>query len=80
MLYNFLPVYVAGHVGEITSGGYSPALKQGIGLVRIPSNIVATTAEVEVDGERLQAHIIEPGQIRKKIAQRVLSETADLVE
>ncbi len=63
-LYNFLPVYVAGLCGEITSGGYSPSLKKGIGLVRMPA-VSATTAEVEIDGQRITAKIVAPKHIRK---------------
>lgn len=64
-LCNFLPVYVGGLLGEITSGGYSPILKKGIGFVRMPP-VSATTAEVDIDGQRITAEIVEPNQIRNQ--------------
>jgi aminomethyltransferase len=65
-LCNFLPVYVAGLCGEVTSGGYSPTLQKGIGLARVP-RLHSNTAEVEIDGQRIKAQLMSPQQMRRLI-------------
>lgn len=58
------PVYVAGGVGEITSGTFSPVLGKSIGLARIP-NGSDTRCEVEIRNKRLQARIVRPPFVRR---------------
>ncbi len=45
--------------GEITSGTFSPSLKQAIAIARVPINI-GETCEVEVRGKLLKAKVVKP--------------------
>lgn len=45
--------------GEITSGTFSPSLKQAIAIARVPVNI-GSTCEVEVRGKLLDAKVVKP--------------------
>ena len=45
--------------GEITSGTFSPSLKQSIALARVPAS-VGETCEVEVRGKLLKADVVKP--------------------
>ena len=45
--------------GEITSGTFSPSLKQAIALARVPSDI-GETCQVEIRGKLLNAKVIKP--------------------
>ncbi len=45
--------------GEITSGTFSPSLKQAIAIARVPVDI-GETCEVEVRGKRLLANVVKP--------------------
>lgn len=45
--------------GEITSGSFSPSLKQAIALARVPVEI-GDSCEVEIRGKRLQAKVVKP--------------------
>ena len=45
--------------GEITSGSFSPSLKQAIALARVPVDI-GDSCEVEIRGKRLQAKVVKP--------------------
>ena len=45
--------------GEITSGTFSPSLKQAIALARVPVEI-GDSCEVEIRGKRLQAKVVKP--------------------
>jgi len=45
--------------GEITSGSFSPSLKQSIALARVPVSI-GDTCEVEVRNKRLKAKVVKP--------------------
>ena len=45
--------------GEITSGTFSPSLKQSIAIARVPSAI-GDTCEVEVRGKLLKANVVKP--------------------
>jgi glycine cleavage system T protein (aminomethyltransferase) len=45
--------------GEITSGSFSPSLKQSIALARVPASI-GDTCEVEVRNKRLKAKVVKP--------------------
>lgn len=45
--------------GEITSGTFSPSLKQSIALARVPVS-VGETCDVEVRGKLLKANVVKP--------------------
>ena len=45
--------------GEITSGTFSPSLKQAIAIARVPMDI-GETCEVEVRGKLLKAKVVKP--------------------
>jgi len=45
--------------GEITSGSFSPSLKQSIALARVPASI-GGNCEVEVRNKRLKAKVVKP--------------------
>jgi aminomethyltransferase len=45
--------------GEITSGTFSPSLKQAIALARVPQNIGAS-CQVEIRGKLLNARVVKP--------------------
>ncbi|VAW68665.1 Aminomethyltransferase (glycine cleavage system T protein) [hydrothermal vent metagenome] len=45
--------------GEITSGSFSPSLKQSIALARVPATI-GDSCEVEVRGKLLKAKVVKP--------------------
>ncbi len=45
--------------GEITSGTFSPSLKQAIALARVPSDI-GETCQVEIRGKLLNAKVVKP--------------------
>lgn len=50
-------------VGEITSGTYSPTLKQSIALARVPKD-VGETCQVEIRGKLLDAKVVKPVFVR----------------
>jgi len=51
-------------VGEITSGTYSPTLKQSIALARVPKD-VGDTCQVEIRGKLLDAQVVKPVFVRE---------------
>lgn len=50
--------------GEITSGTYSPTLKQSIALARVPKDI-GDTCQVEIRGKLLNAKVVKPVFVRE---------------
>jgi len=49
--------------GEVTSGTFSPTLKQAIGLARVPAN-AGDSCSVEIRGKLLSAKIVKPVFVR----------------
>ena len=49
--------------GEITSGSFSPTLKNAIALARVPKAI-GETCQVEVRGHLLKARVVKPPFVR----------------
>lgn len=49
--------------GEITSGTFSPTLKKGIAMARVPA-ATGDTAKVEVRNKELQVRVIKPSFVR----------------
>ena len=58
VLRNHLKVVTAAGEGEITSGSYSPTLKQSIAMARVPAG-ASGRVEVEVRNRMLQAEIVK---------------------
>lgn len=52
-----------GGVGEITSGGFSPTLQQGIALARLPIT-ASTQCWVDIRGQKAAAQIVKPPFVR----------------
>jgi aminomethyltransferase len=48
-------------IGVVTSGGFCPSLKQGMGLGFVPPALAAVGTELEVDvrGSRVPARVVE---------------------
>jgi aminomethyltransferase len=66
------PVLANGqHVGEITSGGFSPTLQRSIALARIEPGVVDECA-VEIRGKAVAARIVKPPFVRHGKAQIAL--------
>ncbi len=59
VLRGHMKVISAAGEGEITSGTFSPSLKQAIAIARVPVDI-GETCEVEVRGKRLLANVVKP--------------------
>jgi len=59
VLRGHMKVVCADGEGEITSGTFSPSLKQSIALARVPVS-VGETCEVEVRGKLLKANVVKP--------------------
>ncbi len=56
------PAYLGGrHVGNVTSGSYSPSLQKSIGLVYLPSEQTepGSLFDVDVRGKQLRARVVE---------------------
>jgi len=56
------PAYVGGrHVGNVTSGSYSPSLQKSIGLVYLPAEQteLGSLFDVDVRGKQLRARVVE---------------------
>ena len=55
-------------VGQVTSGGQSPTLKQGIGLAYVnkPYQKVGTELMLDVRGRTLKARVVKPPFVHKK--------------
>ncbi|MCK5263924.1 MAG: hypothetical protein KAJ92_09555, partial [Gammaproteobacteria bacterium] len=49
--------------GEITSGTFSPTLKQSIALARVPAG-TGETCQVEIRGKSLNARVVKPVFVR----------------
>ena len=49
--------------GEITSGTFSPTLKQSVALARVPASI-GDTCQVEIRGKLLKARVVKPVFVR----------------
>ena len=54
--------------GEITSGTFSPTLKQSIALARVPAGI-ADKCQVEIRGKLLNARVVKPVFVREGQSQ-----------
>lgn len=59
VLRGHMKVVCEGGEGEITSGTFSPSLKQSIAIARVPVS-VGETCEVEVRGKLLKANVVKP--------------------
>ena len=52
--------------GEITSGTYSPTMKQSIALARLPAAVeVGDVVHVQVRDRRLAARVVKPPFVRQ---------------
>jgi aminomethyltransferase len=52
--------------GEITSGTFSPTMKQSIALARLPADVaVGDIVHVQVRDRRLAARVVKPPFVRK---------------
>jgi aminomethyltransferase len=52
--------------GEITSGTFSPTMKQSIALARLPAGVaVGDIVHVQVRDRRLAARVVKPPFVRK---------------
>jgi len=59
-------VHTASGEGEVTSGTFSPTLKQSIALARVPSDVAAgDVVEVQVRDRRLAARVVKPPFVRQ---------------
>lgn len=63
VLRNGLKVRCDGGEGAITSGGYSPILKRGIALARLPADC-RDACQVELRGQWLPARVVAPAFVR----------------
>ncbi len=55
--------FANGAIGETTSGGFAPTLKQSIGLARVPS-LAEGACEVEIRGQWVAARVVKPPFVR----------------
>lgn len=55
--------FANGAVGELTSGGFSPSMKQSIGLARVDAHAEGG-CEVEIRGKWLAARVVKPPFVR----------------
>jgi glycine cleavage system T protein (aminomethyltransferase) len=59
-------VHTASGVGEITSGTFSPTMKQSIALARLPVDVSpGDTVQVEIRERRLAARVVKPPFVRR---------------
>jgi glycine cleavage system T protein (aminomethyltransferase) len=59
-------VHTASGEGEVTSGTFSPTLKQSIALARVPADVAAgDVVEVQVRDRRLAARVVKPPFVRQ---------------
>ncbi len=65
VLRNHQRIKFGDHIGEITSGGFSPTLGYGIALARVPVGNEAAVA-VERRGEWIPVSIVKPPFVKKK--------------
>ncbi|HEX4896681.1 MAG TPA: glycine cleavage system aminomethyltransferase GcvT [Solimonas sp.] len=55
--------FADGSVGETTSGGFAPTLKQSIGFARVPA-AAGGTCQVEIRGQWVAARVVKPPFVR----------------
>ena len=59
-------VHTASGEGEVTSGTFSPTLRQSIALARVPADVAAgDVVEVQVRDRRLAARVVKPPFVRQ---------------
>lgn len=54
-------------IGEVSSGSYSPLIKNGIGMGYLPKNVQEIL--IEIRGKKLQATVLPPSKMLKRIRE-----------